>query len=220
MARINTAWFVVLGALAVVAAVGAVTVLNPAHAGPGCTSGANTSANISNSAGADMDKTMTVSDSGSKPACQYAKSASGDACCTKQGSKASAAMGDCKSGCPITSAYMDFSSINAELVKAVDSGASESEIRNLAVKAGGAYARMARSAVEMYRSQGTGLHLASTTKTTFADWVSRTPMGFACEKGCVKGASMQNASAKTESKSCSVSAHSKGAANVASTIPN
>lgn len=67
-------------------------------------------------------------------------------------------------------AMMSFSRANAAVAKAVDSGATDSEIRKLAVKAGGAYAELLRTTSQTYRSSAkTGVSYAAWTTDMVGD---------------------------------------------------
>lgn len=75
----------------------------------------------------------------------------------------------------LRAAVVDWEKANAAFVQAVDSGASQAEIRQLSVKAGGAYATLARIAAESYKSgKGTAVLASSGSSSPagFATFVS------------------------------------------------
>lgn len=117
---------------------------------------------------------------GEKPACgtPVAVSAEGASCGVK--ATAVSAKGECgprPTAVPasLRAAVVDWEKANAAFIQAVDSGASQAEIRQLSVRAGSAYANLARIAAEAYKTDRPTSALASsggTGSAGFATFVS------------------------------------------------
>lgn len=168
--------------LALVAAAVSGYIYAPAFAGSGCCAAKDGVA----SPAASLQPVANIAQGGAqgdaRVACPYSKAASartaGDAssCSVKGEGKAPAA---------VKAAMLRWQKANSDLSQAVDSGASDRQVRELAVKAGGAYAEMARVAASSYRQSNAGAKLAADSgqKAGFLQWVSG-----ACGSACPLGA--------------------------------